>query len=88
MDDGQSIPLDNEALKRGTRVKTIEGRELSFVQQSESSGYYVLAPGRYVILVFADQPTDEKKFALAIFAQSQSKLILTEPKWTSLKTSV
>lgn len=80
MDDGQSIPLDNEALKRGTRVKTIEGRELSFVQQSESSGYYVLAPGRYVILVFADQPTDEKKFALAIFAQSQSKLILTEPK--------
>jgi len=57
----------------------MEGKELSFVQQSESSGYYMLSPGRYVILVFADQPTDEKKFALAIFAQKQSRLSLTEP---------
>jgi len=80
IDEDQQLPVGRDVLHSNARVKTLDGKTHPFMRYSEASGQYLLPPGRYLVLVYADKPTDEKKFALVIAAQAQSKIRLTESK--------
>ena len=78
IDVDQHLPVGLDVLRSNDQVRMVNHNMHPLMHSSEVSGYYTLPPGRYLVLVYANKPTDEKKFALVVTAQTPSNIRLTK----------
>lgn len=81
VESSQRIPVNRETLLKleMKKMKTVLDRMHSMCISCESSDYYMLPPGRYIVLVYANEPTNEKKFTLLLRSQKKSNIKLSQP---------